>query len=55
VAGPLAWKDTRDGYSFFQGPPESVLITNGARLTLEGSTMQREPAGVAPIEGSEGP
>ena len=54
VAGPLAWKDTRDGYSFFQGPPESVLITNGARLTLEGSTMQREPAGVAPIEGSEG-
>lgn len=53
VAGPLAWKATRQGYSFFQGPPESVLIRDGAGLALEGSAEEGLPAGVAPIEGSE--
>src|SRR5690606_31595543 len=54
VAGPSAWKGTREGYSFFQGPPESALIRSGARLTLEGAAEQGLPRGVAPIEGSEG-
>lgn len=54
VAGPSAWKGTRDGYSFFQGPPETALIRSGARLSLEGSTEEGLPRGVAPMEGSEG-
>lgn len=53
VAGPSAWKDTREGYSFFQGPPESALIRMGARLSLEGTTNNELPRGVAPIEGLE--
>jgi len=53
LAGPSAWKDTRDGYTFFQGPPESALIRSGARLALEGSADTGRPRGVAPIEGTE--
>ena len=53
LAGPLAWKDTRDGYTFFQGPPETGLIRAGARATLGGETEPGLPRGVAPIEGSE--
>lgn len=53
LAGPSAWKDTRDGYTFFQGPPEAALIRSGARLSLEGSTNSQLPRGVAPIEGAE--
>jgi len=53
VAGPLAWKDTRDGYTFFQGPPETALIRSGARESLGGGTSTDLPRGVAPIEGSE--
>src|SRR5690606_7766028 len=40
VAGPSAWKGTREGYSFFQGPPETSLIRSGARLTLEGAAEE---------------
>lgn len=54
VAGPSAWKGTRDGYTFFQGPPETALIRSGARLSLDGVAEQGLPRGVAPIEGSEG-
>lgn len=54
VAGPSAWKGTREGYSFFQGPPEAALIRSGARLSLEGSAEEGLPRGVAPMEGSEG-
>jgi 2-keto-3-deoxy-L-rhamnonate aldolase RhmA len=54
VAGPSAWKGTREGYTFFQGPPESALIRSGARLELEGSAQEGLPRGVAPIEGTEG-
>lgn len=54
VAGPSAWKGTREGYSFFQGPPETALIRSGARLALEGSAEEGLPRGVAPMEGSEG-
>jgi len=53
LAGPSAWKDTRDGYTFFQGPPESMLIRSGARLALEGDVGSELPRGVAPIEGLE--
>lgn len=54
VAGPSAWKGTREGYSFFQGPPETSLIRSGARLTLEGAAEEGLPRGVAPMEGMEG-
>jgi 2-keto-3-deoxy-L-rhamnonate aldolase RhmA len=53
LAGPSAWKDTRDGYTFFQGPPEAALIRSGAQQTLRGAEPQGLPRGVAPIEGSE--
>jgi len=53
LAGPSAWKGTRDGYTFFQGPPESMLIRSGARLALEGQASPELPRGVAPIEGLE--
>ena len=52
-AGPSAWKDTREGYRFFQGPPDTSLIRSGVRLTLEGSADTGQPRGVAPIEGQE--
>jgi 2-keto-3-deoxy-L-rhamnonate aldolase RhmA len=53
LAGPSAWKDTRDGYTFFQGPPETALIRSGARQSLGGNPEPGLPRGVAPIEGSE--
>ncbi len=53
VAGPSAWKGTREGYTFFQGPPETALIRSGARLALEGAAESGQPRGVAPIEGQE--
>lgn len=56
VGGPSAWKGTRDGYTFFQGPDAASLIRTGARQTLDGSpaTVTGRP-GVAPLEGSETP
>ena len=54
LAGPLAWKDTREGYTFFQGAPESALIRSGAQQSLRGSNANEStPRGVAPTEGSE--
>jgi 2-keto-3-deoxy-L-rhamnonate aldolase RhmA len=54
LAGPSAWKDTREGYTFFQGPPESALIRSGAQQSLRGSAESPAvPRGVAPTEGSE--
>jgi len=52
LAGPSAWKETREGYSFFQGPPETALIRSGARQSLGGDDAPGVPRGVAPIEGS---
>jgi 2-keto-3-deoxy-L-rhamnonate aldolase RhmA len=34
LGGPLAWKD-RPGFSFFQGPGETVLINTGAQTVLK--------------------
>jgi len=53
LAGPSAWKDTREGYTFFQGPPETSLIRTGARQVLDGAPAPGQPRGVAPIEGTE--
>jgi 4-hydroxy-2-oxoheptanedioate aldolase len=52
LAGPLAWKATRKGYLFFQGPGETALIRNGARVALGGGVGE-ERKGVAPTEGAE--
>ncbi|MDT8399880.1 MAG: aldolase/citrate lyase family protein [Pseudomonadales bacterium] len=53
LAGPSAWKETREGYTFFQGPPETALIRSGARLSLEGNAGSELQRGLAPIEGQE--
>jgi 2-keto-3-deoxy-L-rhamnonate aldolase RhmA len=51
LGGPFAWKD-RPGFSFFQGPGETVLLNSGVKSLL-GLTPTTERRGVAPIEGSE--
>jgi 2-keto-3-deoxy-L-rhamnonate aldolase RhmA len=53
VAGPLAWKSTRQGYTFFQGPGETALIRSGAKVALTGAAAEGEKRGVAPTEGAE--
>ena len=53
VGGPSAWKDTRKGYSFFQGPAEAQLLRTGVKVTLGGEPAEGAPRGVAPIEGAE--
>ncbi len=53
VAGPLAWKSTRKGYSFYQGPGESVLLKSGVQLALGDSPQSESKKGVAATEGSE--
>lgn len=53
VAGPLAWKGSRKGYSFFQGPSEGGLIRAGAKVELGMGAGSEAKKGVAPTEGSE--
>lgn len=53
LAGPLAWKGTREGYRFFQGPGETSLIRTGVEVSLKGAVAPGEKKGVAQIEGSE--
>lgn len=53
VGGPLAWKDSRQGYSFFQGPNEAVLIRCGARVSLNVKPTGCPATGIAATEGSE--
>jgi len=53
LAGPLAWKSTRQGYSFFQGPGETSLLRAGAKVELMGSAPAAGKRGVAPTEGAE--
>ena len=53
VGGPLAWKDARRGYTFFQGPTEAVVIACGARVSLGVQPTGCPAAGVAPTEGRE--
>jgi 4-hydroxy-2-oxoheptanedioate aldolase len=53
VGGPLAWKDSRRGYAFFQGPNEAVLIRCGARVSLNVKPNGCPTTGIAATEGSE--
>ena len=53
VGGPSAWKDTRKGYSFFQGPNDAQLLRTGIKVELGGQPADGQPRGVAPIEGTE--
>jgi 2-keto-3-deoxy-L-rhamnonate aldolase RhmA len=53
VGGPLAWKNSRKGYTFFQGPTEAVLIRCGARVALDIQPTGCPTMGIAPTEGRE--
>jgi len=53
VGGPLAWKNSRKGYAFFQGPGETALIRCGTRVALDMQPTGCPTGGVAPIEGRE--
>ncbi len=53
LGGPLAWKGTRDGFNFFQGPGEGVLIRSGVKAAL-GGAVEGPKKGVAALEGTEG-
>ena len=53
VGGPLAWKDSRTGYAFFQGPTEAVLIRCGAHVSLNMKPSGCPTTGLATTEGSE--
>jgi len=46
LGGPQAWTD-REGFSFFQGPSDTVLVRMGVQSSLQ------TVSGVAPIEGAE--
>jgi hypothetical protein len=47
LGGPFNWRN-RANFSFFQAPPASTLLRNGARALLTTAAPT-----VAPIEGSE--
>jgi 2-keto-3-deoxy-L-rhamnonate aldolase RhmA len=53
LGGPLAWKNSRKGYAFFQGPAEAALIRCGARVTLGFQPSGCPTGGVATTEGTE--
>jgi 2-keto-3-deoxy-L-rhamnonate aldolase RhmA len=53
LGGPLAWKNTRKGYAFFQGPSEAALIKCGTRVSLGLQPSGCPTGGVAATEGSE--
>ncbi|MDX2150069.1 MAG: aldolase/citrate lyase family protein [Bryobacteraceae bacterium] len=53
LGGPLAWKSTRQGYSFFQGPSEAALLRTGVKVALGDAPASESKRGVAPTEGAE--
>jgi len=53
VGGPLAWKNSRKGYAFFQGPGETALIRCGTRVALDMQPTGCPTTGIAPTEGRE--
>jgi 2-keto-3-deoxy-L-rhamnonate aldolase RhmA len=53
LGGPLAWKDSRTGFDFFQGPDETALLRSGAQSALGISAPPAARTGVAPTEGEE--
>jgi 2-keto-3-deoxy-L-rhamnonate aldolase RhmA len=52
VGGPLAWKASRKGYTFFQGPSEPAILRCGTRVILGLQPTGCPTGGVAEIEGS---
>ena len=50
LGGPQAWKG-RPGFTFFQGPGETQLIEDGARVNLSANPAAKPV--VAPIEGEK--
>ncbi|MFL6416583.1 MAG: HpcH/HpaI aldolase family protein [Bryobacteraceae bacterium] len=55
IAGPLAWKSSRQGYSFFQGPTETGLIRTAVQFDLGNNPKSESRKGIAPTEGAEKP
>jgi len=54
LGGPMAWLQSREGYSFFQGPGTNALIRTGARVSLEGADpCQYLPSGATPVAGED--
>ncbi|MEZ5488709.1 MAG: aldolase/citrate lyase family protein [Gammaproteobacteria bacterium] len=54
VGGPLAWLESREGYSFFQGPSAGALIRAGTRVSLESADPCRYlPSGATPVAGED--
>jgi 2-keto-3-deoxy-L-rhamnonate aldolase RhmA len=53
VGGPSQWKDTRQGYHFFQAGDEVGFLRSGVRQSLTGAAPAGRGRGVAPLEGSE--
>jgi len=53
LAGPLAWKSTRQGYTFFQGPGETSLLKAGVTSLLHTPAGTEGRKGIAPTEGAE--
>ena len=54
VGGPMAWLESREGYSFFQGPGTNALIRTGAAVSLEGADPCRYlPSGATPVAGED--
>jgi hypothetical protein len=54
LGGPLAWKGTRQGFTFFQGPGETALMQEGAPIVLGTKSVQgTKKSGVATLEGTE--
>lgn len=54
VGGPMSWLESREGYSFFQGPGTNALIRAGATVSLEGADPCRYlPSGSTPVAGED--
>lgn len=53
VGGPLAWKNSRKGYAFFQGPGETALLKCGTRVVLDMQPTGCPTTGLAATEGHE--
>ena len=53
LGGPLAWKNTRKGYAFFQGPGETALLRCASQVALGVKPSACPATGVAEIEGRE--
>lgn len=54
VGGPMAWLESREGYSFFQGPGTGALIRTGTNVLLESADPCRYlPSGATPVAGED--